>query len=488
VTHPADTRNRNPDPVASSTSGVAQARDAAGSSIAQASALLTDLYQLTMIEGFLRRGMDATAVFEFFVRALPGRRGFLLAAGLEQVLEYLEQLHFTDDEIEWLTASGRFSKDLVARLAEMRFTGDVDAIPEGTVVFSDEPLIRITAPLHEAQLIETRLINLMHLQTTIASKAARIVLAAPGKLLVDFGLRRAHGAEAGLLAARAAYLAGFAGSATVEAERLFGVPAYGTVAHSFIQAYDDESQAFLDFAHAQPENAVLLIDTYDTVAGAKKVVAIAPRLSRDGITIKAVRLDSGNLASLARKVRRIFDAAGLVDLRIFASGGLDEYRIKRFVDADVPIDGYGVGTSLTTSSDAPSLDCAYKLQEYAGEPRRKRSTGKTTWPGRKQVYRRLDADGRMAGDVLTVEGDVHDGTPMIRPVMRGGRRLAPPESLVEARGRAIKELERLPEHLRRLEVAPPYPVTVAPALRALAARTDAAVDASQPKKGPRVDR
>ena len=459
--------------------------------ITQPSALLTDLYQLTMIEGYLGQGMDAVAVFEFFVRALPKRRGFLLAAGLEQVLDYLERLHFSGDEIDWLAASGRFSPDLVARLAGLRFTGDVDAVPEGTVVFADEPLVRVTAPLPEAQLVETRLINLLHLQTTIASKAARMVLAAPGKQLVDFGLRRAHGAEAGLLAARAAYLAGFAGSATVEAERLFGVPAYGTIAHSFIQAHDDESEAFVNFARSRPDDAVLLIDTYDTIAGAKKVAALAPRLAReDGIAIKAVRLDSGDIAGLARRVRRILDAAGLADVRIIASGGLDEDRIKRLVAAGAPIDGYGIGAHLTTSSDAPSLDCAYKLQEYAGVPRRKRSTGKATWPGRKQVYRRFDADGRMAGDVLTLDGDVHDGAPLIRPVMRAGRRLAPSATLAEARAHAREELARLPAHLGRLEVAPPYPVTVAPALGALAARTDAGVAEADARrqKGPRANR
>ena len=441
--------------------------------IAEPNALLTDLYLLTMAEAFIAHGMDATAVFEFFVRALPTRRGFLVAAGLEQVLDYLENLRFTPEQLDWLSASGRFSRDLVDRLAGLRFRGDVDAVPEGTVVFANEPLIRVTAPLPEAQLVETRLINLMQLQTMIASKAARMVLAAPGKLLVDFGLRRAHGAEAGLLAARAAYLAGFTGTATVEAERVFGVPTYGTVAHSFIEAHDDESEAFVNFARSQPENAVLLIDTYDTVEGARKVAAIAPRLKREGISISAVRLDSGNLAGLSRKVRRILDRAGLADVRILASGNIDEYRLQRLVAADAPIDGYGVGARLTTSADASYLDCAYKLQEYAGVPRRKRSTGKATWPGRKQIYRRFDAEGRMAGDVLTVDGDAHDGTPLIRPIMRAGRRLAPPGTVAEARARALEGLARLPEHLRRLEVSPPYPVDVAPALHALAARVDA---------------
>jgi len=433
------------------------------------STLLTDLYQLTMLEAYDARGMTGTAVFEFFVRRLPGPRGFLVAAGLEQVLDYLETLAFTADELDWLKGSGHFDPAFVDHLAGLRFTGDVDAMPEGTVAFASEPLIRVTAPLPEAQLVETRIINLMQFETVIASKAARMVLAAPGKLLVDFGLRRAHGAEAGLLAARAAYLAGFAGSATVEAERQFGVPAFGTVAHSFIQAHDDEETAFLDFARAQPENAVLPIDTYDTLAAARKVVALAPRLAAEGIAIRGVRLDSGDLGALARQVRAVLDEAGLEAVRIFASGGIDEYALLRLAGA--PIDGFGIGTALTTASDAPALDCAYKLQEYAGLARRKRSTGKATWPGRKQVFRRRE-NGRMLGDVLTVEGDAQPGEPLIRPVMRGGRRLAPAEPLAEIRARAARELAALPEPLRALETRPAYPVTVAPALRRLADAVD----------------
>ncbi|HWP49184.1 MAG TPA: nicotinate phosphoribosyltransferase [Candidatus Limnocylindrales bacterium] len=439
----------------------------------QTSALLTDLYELTMLQGYFDRGMEEIAVFEFFVRKLPPTRGFLIAAGLEQVLNYLENLHFTSEELEWLAGSGRFSKDFVDYLGRLRFTGDVHAMPEGTIFFSDEPILRITAPLPQAQLVESRLINLLHFQILIASKAARMVLVAPGKLLVDFGLRRAHGAEAGLLAARASYLAGFSGSATVLAAPLFGVPIYGTMAHSFVQAHEDEVAAFENFAHAQPDNVVLLIDTYDTEAAARKVVALAPRLKKEGITIKSVRLDSGDLADHARKVRRILDEGGLKEVRIFASGSLDEYVLRDLIATNAPIDGFGIGSRLDTSSDVPYLDCAYKLQEYAGRARRKRSEGKATWPGRKQVYRYYGPDGRMAYDVVTLEEDTQEnGKALVQPFMKAGRRLAPPEPLSDLRKRVAEELARLPEHLQKLQEEPPYPVKISQALLDLAQAVD----------------
>jgi nicotinate phosphoribosyltransferase len=437
-----------------------------------ASPLLTDLYQLNMIQAYLDHGETKTAVFEFFVRKLPPKRGFLMAAGLEQALDFLENLRFSPEEIEWLRSSKRFGKGLLDHLAGFRFTGDVHAMPEGTVFFANEPILRVTAPLPEAQLAETRLINILHFQSLIAAKAARMVLSAPGKLLVDFGLRRAHGAEAGLFAARASYIAGFAGSATMLASKLYGIPIYGTMAHSFVQAYDDETAAFEAFARSRPENLILLIDTYDTETAARKVAALAPRLKAAGIAVRGVRLDSGDLAALSRSVRRILDEAGLQDVTIFASGGLDEDELARFAREQAPIDGFGIGTSLTTSFDVPALDCAYKLQEYAGLPRRKRSIGKATWPGRKQVWRQYGADGRMRGDVLSVEDDRQPGEPLIRPVMRNGRRLEAPPSLAEVRARAAHDLERLPEPLRRLDPAASYPVTIAEALQQLARDVD----------------
>jgi nicotinate phosphoribosyltransferase len=436
------------------------------------SALLTDLYQLNMIQAYLDHGKTRTAVFEFFMRKLPARRGFLVAAGLEQALAFLEDLRFSAEEIDWLTSGGRFGREMLEYLADLRFTGDVHAMPEGTVFFADEPILRVTAPLPQAQLVETRLINILHFQSLIASKAARMMLAAPGKLLVDFGLRRAHGSEAGVMAARASYIVGFAGTATMLAEKRFGIPTFGTMAHSFIQAYDDESAAFEDFAQSRPQNLTFLIDTYDTEAAARKVVALAPRLRARGITIRSVRLDSGDLIALSKRVRRILDEGGLTAVSIFASGGLDEDSLAEMLQAGAPIDGFGIGTSLTTSSDVPALDCAYKLQEYAGLARRKRSAGKATWPGRKQVWRRYGPDGCMAGDVLSLESDDQRGEPLLQLVMRGGRRVAPPPTLAETRARAARDLARLPEPLRQLNPEGSYPVQVADALVQLASEVD----------------
>lgn len=437
------------------------------------SALLTDLYMLTMLQGFFHEGMEEPATYEFFVRDLPPERGFLLAAGLEQVLEYLETVRFSEQELAWLAATERFDQDFVDYLGRFRFCGDVYAMAEGTVFFPNEPILRVTAPIPQAQFIETRVINLLHFQTLLASKAARCVLVAPGKLLVEFGLRRAHGAEAGLLAARAAYLAGFGGTATVLAGKQYDIPIFGTMAHSFVLAHSTESAAFEAFAHAQPNNVVLLIDTYDTEAAAQKVVELAPRLKAEGIAIKGVRLDSGNLGDHARKVRKILDEGGLSRTNIFSSGNLDEHMLRELLQAGAPIDGFGIGTRLDTSADAPYLDCAYKLVEYAGHPRRKRSEGKATWPGRKQVYRDYDDQGQyMQADVITMEDDVPQGVPLIQAVMKGGQRLQPAEPLATSRERAARQLAQLPEHLRALGTTPPFLVTISPALEALARETD----------------
>ncbi len=437
--------------------------------------LLTDLYELSMLEAYAAHGMTETAVFELFVRKLPPGRGFLMAAGLEQAVQFLETMRFTPDDMAWLRASQQFAPAFLDLLSGLRFTGDVDAMPEGTVFFPDEPLLRVTAPLLEAQFVETRLMNLVHFQTVIASKAARMVLAAPGRQLVDFGLRRAHGAEAGLLAARASYLAGFSGTATVQANRDFGIPMVGTMAHSFVQAHDDEATAFERFAQVRPRGLTLLIDTYDTERGAAIVAALAPQLAARGITISAVRLDSGDLGAHARAVRAILDASGQQAIRIFASGGLDENRLLSLCRGGAPIDGFGIGTSLTTAGDAPSLDCAYKLQEYAGRPRRKRSEGKATWPGRKQVYRRYGADGTIAGDVVALFGEPTGGEPLLRPAMRAGRRVEALPGLQEARAHAEASLARLPAPLRRLEPYP-VPVVISDGIRLLAADMDRATD------------
>jgi nicotinate phosphoribosyltransferase len=436
------------------------------------SALLTDLYQLTMLQAYLKHGLDDTAVFEFFIRKLPEQRGFLVSAGLEQALKYLEELHVTPAELEWLANTGKFNDDFLRYLEGLRFRGNVHAIPEGTVVFSDEPILRITASLPQAQLVESRLINLLHFQTMIASKAVRCVLAGPGKLLVDFGFRRAHGAEAGVLAARAAYIAGFDGTATVAAGMLFDIPSYGTMAHSLIQAHDDETIAFTNFADSNPEAVILLIDTYDTEAAARKVASLAPELRKKGINVKGIRIDSGDLAEHARRVRRILDDAGLHDVTIFASSSVDEYLIKEHSIDHVPIDGYGVGTHLDTSADAPYLDCAYKLQEYAGRPRRKRSEGKATWPGRKQIYRRYDDKGMMLNDVVTIENDAREGRPLLKMVMHDGVRTSTTQPLSTIREYTAREISSLPPALRELQHEIHYPVLISESLRKLAAALD----------------
>ena len=435
--------------------------------------LLTDLYQLTMLDAYAAEGMDEPAVFELFVRRLPPGRNFLVAAGLEQALEFLETLSFAPEEIDWLARQGGFSTRLLDTLADFRFTGEVHAMAEGTLFFPEEPVLRVTAPLPQAQFVESRLLNIVHFQTLIASKAARVVLAAPASTLVDFGMRRAHGAEAALYAARAAYLAGFAGTATVEAGRRFGIPLFGTMAHSFVQAHRSEEAAFEAFVRAHPARPTLLVDTYDTEAAVAKVIALQHRLAPEGLHIGGVRLDSGDLAAHAQAVRRLLDDAQLPDARIFASGDLDEHRIARLLAAGAPIDGFGVGTALDTSSDAPSLDAVYKLQAYAGLARRKRSEGKATWPGVKQVCRVTGQDGTLSHDQVQLESEPVGGTPLLQPCMRGGRRLGPAPTLDAVRAHHAAAMRALPPALRRLQTPPePYPVRISPGLHALADALD----------------
>ena len=432
------------------------------------SALLTDLYQLTMLQAYFDRGMNDTAVFEFFVRKLPEQRNFLLAGGLEQVVDYLENLRFTDEDLAWLGKTGRFQPAFLASLATLHFTGNIDAMAEGTPFFADEPILRVVAPLREAQLVESRLINLLQFQSMVAAKAVRVRLAAPGSLLVDFGLRRAHGAEAGLLSARASYLGGFDGTATVLAGLRWDIPLFGTMAHSFIQAHASETEAFANFARSYPQANTLLIDTYDSEAAAHAIVVLAGRLAGEGIAIQAVRLDSGDLGEQARRVRAIFDAAGFPGIRIFASGNLDEYAVRALVGSSAPIYGFGVGTRMNTSADQPFLDCAYKLQEYAGRPCRKRSIGKSTWPGRKQVWRRFDARGKALGDILGLLAEPAQGTPLLHPVMRSGRRVTQLPTLAASRAHAQAQLLTLPAGLWQLDAAAAYPVDVSAELRQLA--------------------
>jgi nicotinate phosphoribosyltransferase len=446
---------------------------------ASSSVLLTDLYQLAMLEAYRREGMEDRAVFELFARRLPAGRGFLLAAGLEQALGFLETLRFEADELEWLASTGEFGHEFLEWLSGLRFTGDVWAMPEGTPLFANEPMLRVEAPLPQAQLVESRLMNILHFQTMIASKAVRCVLAAGGRRLVDFGMRRAHEADAALHAARAAYLAGFDGTATVLAGRRFGIPIFGTMAHSYVQAHASEEAAFEAFATARPDGLVLLVDTYDFEAAIPKVAAVHRRL-RDagGPGVRAVRLDSGDLAAGAKRIRERLDAAGCREVGVFLSGNLDEWKIRDIMAAGAPVAGFGVGTSLDTSSDAPSIDFAYKLQSYAGLPRRKRSAGKATWPGSKQVWRRY-RDGCAAGDLVgraSGDGLWPDARPLLVEVMRAGGRSGSPETLENSRRRAAELVAGLPEGVKALEAPESYDVEISAGVEALAQAADAAVE------------
>jgi len=445
----------------------------------KSSLLLTDLYQLTMLQSYIVNDMDDYAVFEFFSRKLPEQRNFLVCAGLQQVVDYLQNAHFTSKELTWLRQTKLFTNDFLDYLKQWRFTGQVYAMPEGTVCFANEPIIRIEAPLPEAQLIESRLINILQYQTLVASKAVRCKLAAPDKFLVDFGFRRAHGAEAGLMAARASYIAGFSGTATVLAGAEYNIPVFGTMAHSFIQAHDNEINAFRDFAFTYPENLILLIDTYDTEHGAQQVVTLAQELKQQGVNVKGVRLDSGDLAYHAVKVREILDDAGLTDVTIFSSGSIDEYKLYDLLEIkQAPIDGFGIGTKMDTSADAPFLDCAYKLQEYAGKAKRKLSEGKSTWPGAKQVYRYYDGNGKMKHDVITLSSDKQNGEALLSLVMANGKSLLETESLQTIRDRVAYQMDDLPSVLKSIHKGEPYEVLISDALRDLAKKVDQTIEAS----------
>ncbi|MDZ7751833.1 MAG: nicotinate phosphoribosyltransferase [Gammaproteobacteria bacterium] len=427
-------------------------------------ALFTDLYELTMLQAYFEEGLDAPAVFSLFVRRLPQRRNFLLACGLDTVLAQLETLRFEQADLEYLASLDQFSTRFLDWLADFRFTGDVYAVAEGTPIFANEPLLEIVAPLPQAQLIETLVMNQMSLQTVLASKAVRLVGAARGRPVIDFGARRMHGLDAALKAARAFHVAGVAGTSNVLAGRLYGVPVLGTMAHSYIQAHEDEAAAFAAFARLYPDT-VLLVDTYDTLTGIQRVIDLARRLG-DDFKVRAVRLDSGDLATLAREARARLDGAGLNGVEIIASGGLDEDAVAGLLAAGAPIDGFGVGTSMGVSSDVPDLDIAYKLAEYAGRGRLKLSSGKPILPGRKQVFRR-EEDGLFRGDVIARWDEDLAGTPLLTRVMANGRRTAThPASLDALRDHGRAQLQRLPDGIRAIDAAdPPYPVEVSAALR-----------------------
>lgn len=449
-------------------------------------ALLTDLYELTMIQAYWILGLREEAAFSLFARRLPARRNFLLACGLADALHYLESLHFTPEALAYLATLPHFRGEFLEWLRGFRFTGSVYAVPEGTPVFGEEPILEVVAPLPEAQLVETFLLNQVQLQTVLASKAARVVRAARGRTVVNFGVRRAQGVDAGLVGDRAFYIAGIDATSNLLAGQLYGIPVAGTMAHSYVQAFDHELDALRAFARIYPETT-LLVDTYDTIRGVRHVVELARELGSE-FRVRAVRLDSGDLAALSLRARQILDAAGLEGVEIFASGGLDEDEIARLLACGSPIDGFGVGTALAVSKDVPALDIAYKLTAYAGRGRTKLSPGKRILPGRKQIFR-VEEGGRAVRDVLARHDEVLSGRPLLRQVMAGGSRLpAGEDDLRRARARARAEIALLPERVQ--DIAPaalPYPVQVSAALEAdlaEATRRYGSRGASEPPAAP----
>jgi nicotinate phosphoribosyltransferase len=427
-------------------------------------ALQTDLYELNMAASYLRRGMSEPATFSLFIRNLPPSWGFLVSCGLERCLAYLEELRFADEDLEYLRREQGYPEEVLRAFADLRFTGEVRAIPEGRVMFPDEPVLEVTAPLPEAQLVETFLLNQITFQTAIASKAARCRLAAPGKSLVDFSLRRVHGIEAATAVARATAIAGFAATSNVEAARALGLQATGTMAHSFVEAFPTEAQAFRAFAEDHPDRVTLLVDTYDTIAGVEKAIEVGRELAERGGRLSGIRLDSGDLNALAREAREMLDAAGMGDVQILASGGLDEHAIAGLERSGAPIDAYGVGTKIGVSADAPYLDSVYKLVSYDGRPVAKLSVAKATLPGSKQVWRRAGWTGDVVG--LRDEAGPQGAEALLVPVMQGGRRMST-MGLGEAAARFSGDLATLPEGLRSLNPAA-YEVVESRALGELA--------------------
>jgi nicotinate phosphoribosyltransferase len=426
------------------------------------SALQTDLYELTMAAAYFEKGLNRPATFELFVRSLPDHRGYLIAAGLEQALEYLRTFHFNSEQIEFLQAQPIFhhvSPEFFDYLAQLRFTGEVWAIEEGAPVFASEPLLRVTARVIEAQLIETYLLSTITFQTSIATKASRCVQAAQGRPVLEFGSRRAHGPEAGVLAARAAYIGGCAGSSNVEASHRFSISTFGTLAHSFISAYDREEKSFEDFARIFPDDVVILLDTYDTLSAVDKIVAA-------GLRPSGVRLDSGDLLALSKQVRAKLDRNGLQATKIVASSDLDEHAIASLLTQGAPIDIFGVGTALATSKDAPALSGVYKLVEFDGQPRAKLSQTeeKASYPGCKQVFR-FSESGKYARDVVALESEDYDAEPLLTMVMHDGKPLKPRTPLVAIRASSADQLARIPESVRQLSQPEQYPVHISSELK-----------------------
>ncbi len=409
--------------------------------------LCTDLYELTMAQSYLEHGKTSTAVFSLFVRELPENRNFLVSCGLEALIDYLERFKFSDEDLLYLKSLGRFSESFLDYLKEFEFKGKLYAVPEGRIVFQNEPLVQIEAPLPDAQLLETIVINTIHLQTLIASKAVRSFLVARGKGLVDFGFRRAHGLDAGIWGARASYIAGFSGTSNLEAGKRFGIPVFGTVAHSYIMVFDREEDAFKAFAESFPKNAVVLIDTYDTLSAVDKVI----KLVKEGVPIVGVRLDSGDIEKLSKEVRRRLDQEGMSNVRIIVSGGVDEYKIESWLSKGCPIDSFGVGTKFITSADAPYLDMAYKLVEYEGKPKVKKSPGKRTFPYKRDV-RRFYKNGLMDHDEVVPYNDPENGGEgLVKLFLKGGSLKEKLPSLGEIRDKLMEDIDKLPEELKLLK-------------------------------------
>ena len=431
-------------------------------------ALLTDLYQLTMAQTYFQSQRLDPATFSLFIRSYPPNRGYFVAAGLQDVLEFLEQFAVDSTGIDYLHSRRLFADDFLDLLKGLKFTGDVWAIPEGRLAFKDEPFLEVTAPIIEAQIVETFIINQVNLQSLIATKAARCVHAAGGRAVVDFALRRAHGIDAGMKVARASYLTGFTGTSNVRAGQEYGIPIVGTMAHSFVSSFEQEMDAFRAFIASFPNNSILLIDTYDTLAGARKAVEIAKEMAANGQQLQGVRIDSGDLKKLAIEVRRIFDEAGLKSVKIIGSGGLDEFDLADFTVADVPYDSYGVGTKMGVSADAPWFDIAYKLVEYDERPVLKLSTGKVSWPGKKQVFRMRDERGQLQKDVIALrEENIPGADPLLQKVMASGEVAVRCPTLEEIKDNFMGEFKRLADPIKAIRNPASYPVEISPQLTKL---------------------
>ncbi|UCD87170.1 MAG: nicotinate phosphoribosyltransferase [Desulfobacterales bacterium] len=430
--------------------------------------LLTDLYELTMAASYFENGMADPATFSLFVRKYPSDRSYFVAAGLEDFLDYAENFRFSESDLAYLDSTGLFSHGFIDYLKTLRFTGTVYALPEGEIFFQDEPILEVTAPIIEAQIVETFVINNKNFQSVIATKAARCVHAAAGRRLVDFSLRRTHGIDAGLKVARSSYIAGFVATSNVLAGKLYGIPISGTMAHSYVSSFGDEIDAFRAFARLFPDNTVLLIDTYDTIAGAHKAAVVGQEMAREGRKLIGVRLDSGDIASLSKEVRKILDDAPLPDVHIFASSSFDEYKIAQTLKEDANIDAFGVGTRMGVSSDAPYFDMAYKLVQYGERPIMKLSTGKVNLAGEKQVFRRRDPQGRFLEDVIgTRDEAMEDASPLLEHVMQDGRLLRKHPFLDEIRERFKENFSALDEKYKALQGVPSYPVKLSARLKAV---------------------